>query len=374
MNPIFLSSHFLMLYIHIPFCHSKCAYCDFYSVPRRDSADALVDALVKEFELRRHEVRDEIDTIYLGGGTPSSLSDAQLERLIGSLPRPNGEFTIEVNPEDVSVERVARWHSWGVNRVSMGVQSFSDSELKAIGRRHTAEQAYKAACLIRRGGIDNISLDLIYGLPRQTLQTWQSSLSRLLEFRPTHLSAYILSYEPGTRLTALLHAGKIEQAHDSLIEEMYSMLCELSSAAGYEHYEISNFALPGYRAQHNSGYWHGVPYLGLGPSAHSFDGHTRRINPASVKEYLGTISRGFPACVIDPENDDNRFNDLLVTRLRTSEGLPFSEVPTARMARLLLDAEPMAERGEVILTPTHICIPESHWLTSDAIITNLMQI
>ncbi len=363
-----------MLYIHIPFCHSKCAYCDFYSVPRRENAGALVDALVKELEMRRQEEKDDIDTIYIGGGTPSSLSDAQLERLIGSLPRPSGEFTIEANPEDVSAERVARWRSWGVNRVSMGVQSFSDPELRAIGRRHTAEEAYNAACLIRRGGIENISLDLIYGLPQQTLQTWRSSLSRLLEFRPTHLSAYILSYEPGTRLTAMLHAGRIEQAPDSLIEEMYSMLCDLTSATGYEHYEISSFALPGCRARHNSGYWHGVPYLGLGPSAHSFDGHIRRINVSSVKEYLQAISQGIPAYIIDRENDDNRFNDLLVTRLRTCEGLPFSEVPATRVARLLYDAGPMAGRGEIILTPTHLRIPESHWLTSDTIITRLMQI
>lgn len=256
----------------------------------------------------------------------------------------------------------------------MGVQSLSDTELKAIGRRHTAREALAAAKAIRQGGIDNISLDLIYGLPGQTLESWQESLRGLLNFRPSHLSAYILSYEPGTRLTALLHAGKIAQASDRLIEEMYHHLCHAVTAAGYEHYEISNFALPGKRAQHNSGYWAGKPYLGLGPSAHSYDGLVRRINPASIKEYLEKIASGVPACYLDEENDDNRFNDLLITRLRTCEGLSLEQVPPTRLPQLLRDAEPMVSSGALVRTPTHIYIPEHHWLTSDNVIADLMQV
>ena len=362
------------IYVHIPFCHAKCAYCDFYSSPRFDEADRMIDAIGKEYTLRSGEISYPVSTVYFGGGTPSMLPDPLISKLIDSLPSPTDEFTIEVNPEDVTPERVKIWRDLGINRVSMGMQSLIDTELRAVGRRHTAAQALKAATMLRESGISNISLDLIYGLPGQTFETWLRSLQGLLDFRPKHLSAYILSYEPGTRLTAMLHAGKIRQSDDTLIESMYRTLCSLTAQAGYEHYEISNFALPGFRARHNSGYWHGTPDLGLGPSAHSFDGYIRRINPSSIKAYLKSLNDNKPAFEIDEENDDNRFNELLITRLRTREGLPLVMVARERMETLLRDAHPLIARGEMILTDTHLSIPENHWLTSDHIISNLMQI
>lgn len=362
------------IYVHIPYCHSKCAYCDFYSIPRADSAPRLVRAIAGEYMLRKDEIDGEPETLYIGGGTPSVLPLGLFEELAGQLPRPKREFTIEVNPEDVTPQSVAAWKRAGVNRVSMGVQSLVDSELLAVGRRHTARRAIEAVDCLRREGISNLSLDLIYGLPGQSIESWTRSLSALLQLRPEHLSAYILSYEPRTRLTSMLHAGKIEQTPDSDIEQMYGILCRLTREAGYEHYEISNFALPGCRSRHNSGYWQGTAYLGLGPSAHSYDGRLRRINPPSVSQYLSLIETGKTACEIDPEDDDNRFNDTLVTRLRTAEGLDTAKLDPDRRTHLLHDAAPLRERGLLTLNGTFLTIPEEHWLISDSIITDLIQI
>lgn len=336
--------------------------------------ERMADAILREFELRKAEISPDIQTLYLGGGTPSILPDPLLARLIAGLPDPAGEFTIEVNPEGVTPQRVEAWRAMGINRVSMGVQSLIDAELLAVGRRHTAAQALDAAKAIRCGGISNISLDLIYGLPGQTLQTWRESLKGILDFHPDHISAYILSYEPGTRLTAMLRSGKLEQTDDKIIEEMYTELCSLTAQAGYEHYEISNFALPGRRARHNSGYWHGEQYLGLGPSAHSFDGLIRRINPSSTKVYLSCLDRGLTAYEIDEENEDNRFNDLLITRLRTLEGLSLNTIEPHRREILLREATPLVACGHVLLNGSQLAIPESHWLISDSIISSLMQV
>lgn len=362
------------VYVHIPYCHSKCAYCDFYSSPRAGTAPRLVAAIAKEYELRRNEADGPVSTVYIGGGTPSVLPDSLLAELVDALPRPEGEFTIEVNPEDVTMERVRAWRSMGVNRVSMGVQSLADSELAAIGRRHSAARAMRAAADIREAGITNISLDLICGLPGQTRESWMQSLAAALAFRPEHLSAYILSYEPGTRLTAMLRAGKIRRTDDAVIEGMYSDLRGMAREAGYEHYEISNFALPGFRARHNSGYWAGVPYIGLGPAAHSFDGATRRINPSSTTDYLSALENSSVAFAVDEETDDNRFNDLLVTRLRTAEGLDLSDVPPSRMAALRSDAAPLVSSGLLAVSGSRMWIPEEHWLVSDSVISSLMQV
>lgn len=362
------------IYIHIPYCHSKCGYCDFYSTPRTQDARLLVEAIIREYTLRQDEIASEISTIYIGGGTPSVLDEELLGMLAAALPQPTGEFTIEVNPEDVALHRVEAWQRMGINRVSMGVQSLVDTELQFIGRRHSALQALEAMLTIRKAGIHNLSLDLIYGLPGQNLESWKSSLQKVLDFHPEHLSAYILSYEPGTRLSALLRTGKITQADDALIEDMYGHLCENTRREGYEHYEISNFALPGLSARHNSGYWSGNPYLGLGPAAHSFDTTVRRINPSSIKDYLSALNSGRAAFIIDEENDDNRFNDLLITRLRTAQGLDIDTIEGSRLRQLLLDARKLIARGKLVLQGSRLFIPERHWLTSDSIITELIQI
>lgn len=362
------------LYVHVPFCRSKCAYCDFYSMPRLDMAADYARALAAEYALRKDECRDEFSTVYLGGGTPSSLPEETLRQICGWLPMHGlRECTIEANPDDVDTQSASLWRDLGFDRVSMGVQSFSDRELQIIGRRHTAARAVEAVESLRKASFDNFSLDLIYGLPEQTLESWRESLSMLLSLRPTHFSSYMLSFEPRTRLAAMLRSGKVTEASEDLIADMYAALCEMARDAGYVHYEISNFALPGCEAKHNSSYWDGTPYLGLGPSAHSFDGQVRRANPSNLKTYVQALSAGMPACEIDAEDDADRFNDMLMIRLRTRRGLRLSEVPESRRGALLHEAQAFIKGGSMAESDGTLFIPEDKWLVSDYIISSLMQ-
>ena len=364
-----------MLYVHIPYCHSKCAYCDFYSTPSAATMERTVDALCAEYSMRAAEIAERHRTIYIGGGTPSVLPQDLLRRVVANLPAVPGEFTIEANPEDVSPEAVSMWREIGINRVSMGVQSFVDTELAAVRRRHSAADAIRAVEVLRNGGVCNFSLDLIYGLPGQDMRSWRYSLDTLLRLRPTHFSAYILSYEPRTLLTSMVKAGKLVPASDELLLDMYACLCSAAAAHGYEHYEISNFALPGFRAVHNSGYWNGTPYIGLGPSAHSFDGSVRRFNPADIRLYLAKIESGAVAYEVDEEDEDNRFNDSLITSLRTAAGLPLDTIGISRRDILLSDARKHLLDGSLILTSDRrLVIPEAWWPMSDAILRDLVQV
>lgn len=371
----------MKLYIHVPFCHSKCAYCDFYSTPRKEWMEAYTDALINEWRVRSETFDEGIDTLYFGGGTPSSLPTALLKRIIDTLDldtRLLREATIEANPEDVSPE----WVRFIVNetplrRISMGIQSFDDSELHTVGRRHTAARAIEATETLRAEGIANISCDLIYGLPGQDMKSWKRSLSTLTGLRPEHISAYLLSYEPGTRLFAMLDKGKIEETPDEVVEAMYTHLCEVTAKEGYRHYEISNFALPGQEAIHNSSYWDGSPYIGLGPGAHSWDGTKRSANPCNLKKYIEGNGSGVNET--EDETIENLFNDMLITRLRTARGISLDEISEKfgkKMAETFKkESTPMIEDGRLILTPDHrYVIPESQWLTSNSILLELIKV
>lgn len=348
------------LYVHIPFCRAKCAYCDFYSGPLRGfSPEEYVAALQRELDARRGEV-GEFATVYIGGGTPSTMPPALLAPFLELAP---GERTVEVNPEDVTPGFARELRAAGANRVSMGVQSLVDSELAAIGRRHTAARAVEAFETLRNAGFDNISLDLIYGLPGQTADTWKRSLHGLLDLAPEHLSAYLLSYEPGTLLHTRLAAGRIAEAPEELVDEMYTLLCDSTRSAGMEHYEISNFARPGLHARHNSSYWDMTPYIGLGPGAHSFDGKVRRANPASLKEYMAAPTSAF---VTEEENDNERHNDLVMTALRTARGIDPSALNTEELAAARRILEP-APGGR-------LRIPEQDWLLSNTLLEPFIRI
>lgn len=371
------------IYVHIPFCASKCAYCDFFSTPRTETLGRIVSAIGREFTMRRQEIPrcDSPDTIYIGGGTPSLLSPGEFTCLASLLPVHPGiaEFTVEANPDDVTPALVAAWRAVGVNRVSMGMQTFNHQILTDIGRRHTPEQARRAVSILRDGGIGNISLDLIYGLPGQNYDIWRSDLDALLELAPEHFSAYLLSYEPGTRLYARLISGKVSEASDDLVYRMYDHLCVTARAAGYEHYEISNFALPGLRSRHNSSYWDFTPYLGLGPAAHSFDGKLRRVNPLNINKYLEHIESDRPAFTIDEETPVDRINDRIFTAMRTARGLDMSLLPDSARDTVLAAACSLIDAARRAGSPAplhidgaHLSIPESHFLTSDAIIRTLL--
>lgn len=368
------------LYIHIPYCHAKCSYCDFYSTPDVSTLDALVDAIVTEARLRRDEIAGAFDTIYIGGGTPSMLGADRIvslaDRLRDTLPLDNVvEFTVEANPEDVTAPLLAAMRSAGVNRVSMGVQSMSDVELLAIGRRHSARDARVAVDAIA-SVFDNFSLDLMYGLPGQTIGSLDASLDAFVPFDAPHMSAYLLSYEPGTRLYAARMAGKVTEADEDTAIAMYNLVRTRLADAGYHHYEISNFARPGRESRHNSAYWDSTPYLGLGPSAHSFDGDIRRYNPSSVRQYITSMNAHATCCLVDEETVENKFNDYLITRLRTARGLCLDDLaarPFGNLYNEIFDTvDRLTSSGHLIHTDGHLYIPPGRWLTSDAILRELI--
>ena len=320
------------LYIHIPFCESRCIYCGFYSTTAKDWRTRYVDALLKEMHMRSGELKAlypdhecTIDTVYIGGGTPSTLSIDDLSRIINTIkavfPCKTREITIEMNPDDVTTELISAVSNLGVNRISLGVQTFSDERLRFIRRRHNAAQAAKAVETIRRAGIDNISIDLMFGFPHETLNDWQNDLDAALKLRPNHISAYSLMYEEGTPLYLMLQNDKVQQTDEDTCLAMYTMLMDTLSANGYEHYEISNFCLPGYRAIHNSSYWDDTPYLGFGAAAHSYNLLTRSWNVADIKEYVSAIESDNLPSESERIDDDTHYDDIITTAMRTCEGV-----------------------------------------------------
>lgn len=316
------------IYIHIPFCASRCSYCDFYSTLQLHEAGApYVEALLAEAGLRCGELRGEsVVTLYMGGGTPSQLPLPLLSRLIRGLREVIDlshveEFTIEANPDDVTPHWCEVIKSLGINRVSMGVQSFEDDILKLIGRRHDARQVIDAVKCLHDHGIDNISIDLIYGLPGQTVESWTRSVEQAIALRPRHLSAYGLTYEEGTRLWHQRERGEVVEVPEDQCLMMYSILVDRLCAAGYEHYEISNFAMPGYHSRHNSSYWQDIPYLGLGAAAHSYDGRVRRSNPCDLRRYMSTVMAGKTACEVEQLTQWERYDERVMLGLRTSRGV-----------------------------------------------------
>lgn len=368
------------LYIHLPFCRSKCAYCDFYSTPHTETMARYTYALIEELKLRIKEIEEPFTTLYLGGGTPSMLPDGMLTWLFDSIDGIIGlngmtEITIEANPEDITLSRVGFFKSIGINRVSIGIQSFNDGELRAVDRRHSAADSLCALEILSSSGID-FNADLIYGLPGQTLCGWKANVNRLLTFAPPHFSAYLLSYEPGTRLYARRMKGKVSETSEVLAQGMYQHLCNRAIECGYEHYEISNFALPGKKAVHNSLYWHYVPYLGLGAAAHSFDGRNRRFNPNNINTYLKKINSGILPCSTDPETPADRFNDYIITSLRTNDGFDTSlacEIFPCDLTSRFIENVRLLPVGTLTLTDRGMyVIPEKDWLTSDAILRELI--
>lgn len=320
------------IYIHIPFCKKRCIYCDFYSTTDNRLAENYIAALCEEFSARIGEIGgDDIRTIYIGGGTPSQLTSAQLSRLINFIKSKISfdfveEFTIEVNPDDVTPDYMRHCRELGINRVSMGIQSFVDDELRVINRRHTADEARKAVEIIKSEGFDNISIDLIYGLPLQTIDSWRFSVKEALKLDVPHISCYNLSYEEGTTLYNKREKGEIRECSEDDCVRMYEILVEELTGAGYEHYEISNFAKPERYSRHNSNYWNLTPYLGLGASAHSFDGETRRYNPASIGEYMQKVKNTGVVFTEETETDWERFNEYVMINLRTKWGINLNKV------------------------------------------------
>lgn len=372
------------IYIHIPYCHAKCAYCDFFSTPRAETASDYIRSVTTELRLRYQELEGEpVSTIYIGGGTPTSLDLAQLTILLEAISSTVDmsaveEFTVEANPEDINATLLNLLAERGVNRISMGVQSLNDDELISVGRLHTASRALEAIESVA-SRFNNYSLDIIFGLPGQTLKTLSTTLDSILSFLPPHLSTYLLSYEPGTRLYARLLAGKVKETSEEIACEMYALICRRLSEAGYIHYEISNHALPGFHSRHNSAYWDSTPYLGLGVSAHSFIRGHRVYNPNDIKSYVNAINDGSSCYIIDEETEANRFNDCIITSLRTARGFDLNQLtswsPSIRKVfmRQLADLEKKSlEEPCIERVGDKLFIPSSHWLTADAVLRQLI--
>lgn len=315
------------IYIHIPFCKQRCLYCAFYSSTLHSRQQEYCDALCRELQMRRNYIIGIVDTVYFGGGTPSTLTCGQLQMILDTIKRnytlsPSAEITIEANPDDLTPEYLTTLRSLSFNRLSMGIQSFDDTQLKALGRRHTAERARQAVEDARVAGFNNISIDLMFALPSSTHAQWQESIQQAISLHPTHISAYNLTYEEETPLYRALQQGKINAIDEDENLKQFETLIYTLSAAGYRHYEISNFALPGYESRHNSSYWHDIPYLGCGASAHSYNGKERSWNVADIELYIRGIETGNPDFEIEHLSENERYNDAIVTRLRTADGLP----------------------------------------------------
>ena len=337
------------LYIHIPFCASRCIYCAFYSTTNVQLQDQYVDALCKEMDMRAD--RPTIQTIYLGGGTPSQLSRANLQRLFSYIYKvysvsEDAEVTVECNPDDILK---GMFEGLPVNRVSMGAQTFSDDRLRFLHRRHTANEVDDAVEILRQDGIKNISLDLMFGFPNETMEEWTADIGHTLSLQPEHISAYGLMYEEGTALYRLLEQSKVKEIDEELSLKMYDELIDRLTSAGYEHYEISNFAKPGYRSRHNSSYWHNIPYIGIGASAHSYDLATRSWNVDDIRQYMASINKGILPQETEVLDEDTKYNDLITTALRTKEGIDLTQLSDTRKDYLLTNAQKHISHGTLVL-------------------------
>lgn len=348
-------------------------------------------AVLKEFELRETEIEEPWHTIYIGGGTPTAIPSNILIDFLSKLRekavchnstfsnKPSiTEFTIEANPEDITPDMIDSLRQVGANRISIGIQSFDTVQLNAINRRHDADASLNALTILKESGI-NYSADLIYGLPNQSVQSWEQQLLTLLDFKPPHFSAYLLSYEPGTRLYVRREQGKVTETDEETANSMYELLTRLATEKGYNHYEISNFARPGYEAIHNSSYWDLTPYLGLGCSAHSFDGILRRFNPTNIRQYMASLlsNKHTISAIEEEETTVNQINDYIITSLRTSRGV--SPMKTRQLwgdnayNALNKNIALLLKSGKIIKTTNgNFIIPEKYWLTSDAILRELI--
>ena len=315
------------IYIHIPFCKQRCTYCDFYTEVAPQFIPTFINSVVKELHIRKEYLSDApIDTIYFGGGTPSILNYEQFKIIFDAIYElftisEQPEITFEANPDDLTLDFLRSMQALPFNRLSLGIQSFDDGDLKRINRRHTSMQAVNAVKDAQAAGFDNISIDLIYGLPFQTIASWERQLDTALNLNIQHLSAYGLTYEEGTVLWKQREKGEIETVDDTEMNRMYLVLLDKVKQKSFEAYEISNFALPGFRSRHNSSYWKQEPYLGVGPSAHSYDLISRQWNVSSIKEYIKSIDNNSDFFERELLSLYDRYNDFVMVSLRTSDGL-----------------------------------------------------
>lgn len=376
------------LYVHIPFCATRCSYCGFYSTTKLDLQDRYVDSLCREIALRKEYLSSNstdskaantiIRTIYIGGGTPSQLSRYSLEKLFYAIDTylecSPEEVTMEVNPDDVTNDLAETISALHINRVSMGAQTFDDNRLKFLNRRHKSFQVERAIDILHEHGVGNISIDLMFGFPGQTCDSWKEDVRRAISLDIQHISAYSLMYEEGTRLYRMLKENMIKEIDEEVSLNMYNELINILCGAGYEHYEISNFAKKGYRSRHNSSYWHDIPYLGIGAAAHSYNIKSRQWNVSDINKYIESISHDTVPFTFEPIDADTHYNDIVTTELRTSEGIDLSRLDDKYMQYIVKQAARHVADKTVVINDGHLKLTREGLYISDMIMSDLMKV
>jgi oxygen-independent coproporphyrinogen-3 oxidase len=319
------------IYIHIPFCKKACTYCDFHFTTSLKYAEEMTEAICKEIILKKDRITEQVGSIYFGGGTPSVLPSPNLARIFNTLTEnfsiaSDAEITMETNPDDLDTKKIAELRKMPVNRFSIGTQSFYDEDLRWMNRAHNANEAEDSIKRSQDAGFENLSIDLIYGYPLLTNLKWQENINKAISLQIPHISGYSLTIEPRTALASLIKKGKQIPLNDDQSAEQFQILIEKLSLAGFEHYEISNYSLPGKYAIHNTNYWRGIPYLGIGPSAHGFDGTNRQLNVANNAQYLEKLFAGKLAETVEELTQLDRLNEYIMTSLRTMWGMDLEKI------------------------------------------------
>lgn len=370
------------IYLHIPFCKTRCIYCDFYSTTCENLKQRYVKALCRELRIRQKYLQGmQVDTIYFGGGTPSQLDEEDFASIFHTLQTTYGlenatEITIEANPDDLTESYIDSLRRFPFNRISIGIQTFDDMTLKMLHRRHTSSQAIESVKRCREAGFQNISIDLIYGLPDETEEKWLYDLEEAIRLHPEHISAYHLTYEQGTPLYQLRQNHQVHETDEESSLRLFTLLTHTLKQAGYIHYEISNFCRPGKQARHNTAYWQGIPYLGCGPSAHSFDTHSREWNQASLEAYINGMEQDKRPYEQESLSSDTRYNEYIMTGLRTMWGISIERIKKdfglQRLSYLQQMAKPHLQRGKLLEFNGYLRLTEDGIFVSDDIISDLM--
>jgi len=369
------------IYLHIPFCKQACHYCDFHFSTLQKTYQPVMDAMMQEISLRADYLESKkISSIYFGGGTPSLLKEKDLRGFIDKIQQTfdvaaDAEITLESNPDDLSAANLKLFKSASINRLSIGTQSFFDAELKLMNRSHNAEEAKSSIMRAQDAGFENLTIDLIFGMPGGDEKTWRKNVETAIALQIPHLSAYSLTVEPKTALAKMVQSGEIVLPSESIVLDQYNLLCALTKEANFAHYELSNYGKPGFESRHNTSYWNGTPYLGIGPSAHSFNDQTRQWNTANNTKYSTYLNAKKDWWESEELDEKERFNEFVMTGLRTAKGISLNVIDerfgNQRVDQLVQDAQAKLECAKLILEDDVLKIPEKHWMLSDAIIAEL---
>lgn len=368
------------IYIHIPFCRKACHYCNFHFSTTHHQIQPMIAAIEKEALIQSRYLQDPIETLYFGGGTPSILSIEDLQKLMTAILKeyaiiPTAEITIETNPDDFQEEKLIAWKKLGINRLSIGIQSFFDADLQWMNRAHSAHQAEQCIKMAKAAGFDNITIDLIYGTPTLSDEAWKENVDKAISLGIDHISCYALTVEPKTGLDKMIQQKKVEAVDPDKQARHFSLLMQWLADAGFEHYEISNFSKPGKRSKHNSNYWNGVDYLGLGPSAHSFNGKSRQWNIANNALYIQSLAKDQVPFEIEVLTPMQQLNEYIMTSLRTMEGLSLDKVivnwSENELTQIVQIAQNPISQGYMILKENHLKLTNEGRLMADGIASDL---